>query len=1356
MENQNPYIQTRSLREFFQNLEKSQKYDPCSVALALARALGAYHTQYGPHGFLGVEVFTLNFLGTELSGVSAKLEASGRGEKEAISSFGDDIRQLASLFRRGSLLPAESILAFMDVSTTGKGYRSVPALIFDIEQWQRSGSVLPGSWNPYCSVDQFPLYWVAEMERILGRYRDGKRSSYIVAEAGSGKTSLLRALHHELAQESNHIRYYVASRNPTGVAEFWNKAALDSWFPGAPEVPEDLTTQEQVTTFLLQVQSYLEKARGSGQSFVFILDDLQWLDRVGCQILEIIQQTDSSPCQIIGGSRSPASFMGDDTIQLPAISPQRLWLYLSRCFEGMAELQRLFALLQAIVYGSMFHLMSVLKKLYDQKVLAFDHVTGVWEFSLYLMSTDTVPAQDREFLINELKRESVDQDKIVFLTLAILARPVSLQEISTLFQLPRQTASQRISYWMRKNWLRAFLEDDQVRQYEFCHDNYRQAVLAFYSTQSHLSFRKTILSQLSSKPETLNPIEIVYLLSYPGMVDWYLESRGTAQDILAGLKAMENKGLHTQGFMYACRCLDQFTEYLWKRDAACSFSILKLALRLGLLATEYVQAMELGRKFIPYLTDRQERFTVDSTTISAHFAQHHLQDCVREFQNAGQLLGLPKQKRYTALWPSKYLELKIQWLVWKNRNLNLPELPGQLQLRQELVCRHFQEYYLGSAETFPGYVLEVFHDTLLNRPGKFTSTVLILTAMVCLGWLRDPSWGLELGNFALSLEGILPGEYPPSALKVIHGLMIDHWQNPWHQTARNLKTCFFQNKTIGDYPSAGLALNIALSNTVFSQGVFLPQIYKEFIDLEAELKVLGQARSHLAYRRHLQIVSQLIQASPERLSSVAQGPHFDWVQELPLLRQHGDETALFDLHLNRMAIALLLGRPEEAAELVELVESFAERYRSQTKEGLFHYLASLLACVASPNSRHSRRYSVSLKLRARYNPEEYHYRFRAYQLLRRGRKGLPGLRKLIDQVFESRFYFDTIVLVQMYRLLAKVGPSQKPPIPQEDLKNLIDLGRKAAEAWGAQSLVTKFQQELADYPRADQGAAWVKSSGDELENGERLGPGLSPGEAKQPASETMTIFPGSQDQASGTQLQHLAAIGTIASALIHEIRNPNHIIQLNAQILQTRAGNSEDEIAWESARDILDSCKKITGIVDQVKTLSRPQGERFSGNLIQVCQQVIKNAVSSHGLAHETLSSNVSGTGLFIGDELRVYQAVYNIVENALNAIPASGGWVTLRVFQDAQYTMCEVSDNGTGISPESLTEVRKPFYTTRADRGGTGLGLFITETVVKEMAGTLDIHSTLGIGTVVKIALPRFIETTQDLKDRSTFIKGV
>jgi polar amino acid transport system substrate-binding protein len=116
----------------------------------------------------------------------------------------------------------------------------------------------------------------------------------------------------------------------------------------------------------------------------------------------------------------------------------------------------------------------------------------------------------------------------------------------------------------------------------------------------------------------------------------------------------------------------------------------------------------------------------------------------------------------------------------------------------------------------------------------------------------------------------------------------------------------------------------------------------------------------------------------------------------------------------------------------------------------------------------------------------------------------------------------------------------------------------------------------------------------------------------------------------------------------------------------------------------------------------------------------------------------------FRGNTQRIEQVLVNLILNACQALPDRERAVELTTWSDPERAtvVFRLRDEGCGIAPEHLARLTDPFFTTKRDSGGTGLGLSVSAGIAKEHGGTLTFDSTPGSGTIVTLMLPAVAAT--------------
>ena len=226
--------------------------------------------------------------------------------------------------------------------------------------------------------------------------------------------------------------------------------------------------------------------------------------------------------------------------------------------------------------------------------------------------------------------------------------------------------------------------------------------------------------------------------------------------------------------------------------------------------------------------------------------------------------------------------------------------------------------------------------------------------------------------------------------------------------------------------------------------------------------------------------------------------------------------------------------------------------------------------------------------------------------------------------------------------------------------------------------------------------------------------------------------------------ERLAAVGEVVTAITHGIRNPLANIRAAAQVA---ALDCQDSVGCTPLvpRSLTNIMAEVDRLEDRLRELLQ-----FVRSVERQTQPVDLHAVLQKTL--QMLAGRLRREGLTVeehwapalppimGDALLLEEVFLSLIGNAIDAIPASGGLLTVRTgtVPDASGTPCvfiDISDTGVGISAAALAKVFEPFYTTKAR--GTGLGLTIAKKFTVAHGGTLTVQSQPGKRTVFRVTLP-------------------
>jgi two-component system phosphate regulon sensor histidine kinase PhoR len=215
----------------------------------------------------------------------------------------------------------------------------------------------------------------------------------------------------------------------------------------------------------------------------------------------------------------------------------------------------------------------------------------------------------------------------------------------------------------------------------------------------------------------------------------------------------------------------------------------------------------------------------------------------------------------------------------------------------------------------------------------------------------------------------------------------------------------------------------------------------------------------------------------------------------------------------------------------------------------------------------------------------------------------------------------------------------------------------------------------------------------------------------------------------------------------HELRTPLSTIGGYAETLA-----EEDDLPAETrsnfGRIIRDESRRMLRIIEDLMSLSRIQADRFVATadrvtLGEVIQTSVANAAGTRGSCQSRVDIEVPGDlPLVQGDRAQLVQLFDNLISNALRyGCDKPDSTIAISARRDGRWVIATVADHGPGIPREHLPRVTERFYRVDAARsresGGTGLGLAIVKHIVERHKGSLEIRSTLGVGTSVTVRLP-------------------
>jgi signal transduction histidine kinase len=220
--------------------------------------------------------------------------------------------------------------------------------------------------------------------------------------------------------------------------------------------------------------------------------------------------------------------------------------------------------------------------------------------------------------------------------------------------------------------------------------------------------------------------------------------------------------------------------------------------------------------------------------------------------------------------------------------------------------------------------------------------------------------------------------------------------------------------------------------------------------------------------------------------------------------------------------------------------------------------------------------------------------------------------------------------------------------------------------------------------------------------------------------------------------QSLAALGTMAAGIAHEINNP--IAGMQNCVRTLLRGNWDKARLAQYLEMLREGLERISRTVGQLLNFAReakPQVTRFSLRpLLEQCLTLLGHELTARKIVTSLrLDGDVSD---ILGDPHQLEQVFLNILMNAIEAMNNGGRIeIVVRERRDPHFVQIAVMDTGAGILPEHLPRIFDPFFTTKEVGKNTGLGLSVSYGIVRTHGGYIDVESTVGTGTTVRVDLP-------------------
>jgi signal transduction histidine kinase len=249
------------------------------------------------------------------------------------------------------------------------------------------------------------------------------------------------------------------------------------------------------------------------------------------------------------------------------------------------------------------------------------------------------------------------------------------------------------------------------------------------------------------------------------------------------------------------------------------------------------------------------------------------------------------------------------------------------------------------------------------------------------------------------------------------------------------------------------------------------------------------------------------------------------------------------------------------------------------------------------------------------------------------------------------------------------------------------------------------------------------------------------------------------------QADKMISLGTLVTGIAHEINTPLASIKMNSEIFdrvwhdvvpvfdehyKRNKDFTLESFPYSDAKKrlkdlltgLIESSKSIENIINNLRDYSRPGDSSTRGST-----DINKVLIKAVNLTHNLIKKSTNNFSLLLeenlphmrGNSQELQQVFINLIQNACQALTSNTGKIEISTVSEKKKNkiLIKVKDEGEGILEKDKKYIIDPFYTTRRDKGGTGLGLFISMKIIHDHKGNIEFHSEKGKGTTVTVSLP-------------------
>ena len=223
------------------------------------------------------------------------------------------------------------------------------------------------------------------------------------------------------------------------------------------------------------------------------------------------------------------------------------------------------------------------------------------------------------------------------------------------------------------------------------------------------------------------------------------------------------------------------------------------------------------------------------------------------------------------------------------------------------------------------------------------------------------------------------------------------------------------------------------------------------------------------------------------------------------------------------------------------------------------------------------------------------------------------------------------------------------------------------------------------------------------------------------------------------QSEKLASMGQLSASIAHEVNNPLSGALIYNQLIAKKIsrGDFDREAILNYLSKMEHELSRSTKLIRSLLDFSVQSEPKFKEvNVNEVLNRALELGIHAGSKENTRVEKDLQPLPTFMVDPDQLEQVFVNLIMNALQAMPA-GGKLTLRTFLENRELKIAVRDTGCGIPPENLTKIFTPFFSTKKEVKGVGLGLSVSYGIIQGLKGRIEVESKVGEGTTFTVCLP-------------------